>query len=85
MPIMSYLAYPRQGRKRELLLALESIAGCEVFPADEHDLLIVVTDTHGKEQEDRLQNRLHGIPSLDFLALVSGFSDPERKHVGLIQ
>jgi len=79
MPIMSYLAYPAEGRKEELLAALESIPQCEVRVAADQDLLVLVTDTGGTEEERALTDRLHGLESLALLALVAGFDDPDTE------
>ena len=79
MPIMSYLAYPAEGKKEELVEELGKIKGCSIRPAIDHDLVVVVTDTPGREQEKEVQERLQGIESLAFLALVAGYDDPEHQ------
>lgn len=85
MPIMSYLAYPVEGETDELFSALQAMPECEVHRSDNRDLLVLVTDTTGKEQEDRLQERLKNIDSLALLALVSGFSDPDNESGEVFQ
>ena len=79
MPVMSYLAYPVDGKKEELIASLEAMQRCEVQPAENHDLLVLVTDTEGKEEEEALQDQLKDIESLAFLALVAGYDDPEHQ------
>ncbi len=74
MPIKSYLAHPHMGKKSELIEALSSINECEVIPAQNEDLLIVVTDTQDKIEEDILKEKLDAIESLKLLAMVSGFN-----------
>ncbi len=77
MPIMSYLAYPMDGRRDELLEALRALPGCEVLPAENRDLVVLVTDTPDRAAEQALQERLQDLPSLQCLALVSGYAEPD--------
>lgn len=77
MPIMSYLVYPMKGESAELRSILEAIPGCQVTPASNAELLILVTDTDSSAEEKELTLRLRDIPSLSLLALVSGYSDPD--------
>ena len=74
MPIKSYLAHPHDGRKAELIKALQNIGECEVIPAQNKDVLVVVTETESKIEEDILKQKLESIESLKLLALVSGFN-----------
>ena len=74
MPIKSYLAHPHEGRKSELIESLSAINECEVIPARNKDLLIVVTDTQDKIEEDILKEKLETIESLKLLVMVSGFN-----------
>lgn len=74
MPIKSYLAHPHEGKKTELIEALSAINECEIIPAQNEDLLIVVTDTQDKIEEDILKEKLETIESLKLLAMVSGFN-----------
>lgn len=74
MPIKSYLAHPHQGKKAELIEAISNINECEVIPAENKDVLVVVTETENKAQEEILKNKLDAIASLKLLAMVSGFN-----------
>ena len=74
MPIKSYLAHPHQGKKTELMQTLTSLDHCEVIPAENKELLILITDTESNLQEDNLQEQLNTISSIKLLALVSGFN-----------
>ncbi|MDG2281458.1 MAG: hypothetical protein P8L42_12595 [Flavicella sp.] len=74
MPIKSYLAHPHQGKKTELMQTLASLDHCEVIPAENKELLILITDTESNLQEDNLQEQLNTISSIKLLALVSGFN-----------
>ncbi len=76
MPVMSYLAYPAEGESEQLQKALEDIPECEVQPADNAELLVLVTDTEDPAREKELSAQIQAIPSLSFLALVSAYADP---------
>ncbi|WP_298533665.1 hypothetical protein [uncultured Algibacter sp.] len=77
MPIKSYLAHPHDGKKQHLINALSEIKECEVMPATNQDVLVVVTDTLDDASEDLLQVKIEKIDSLKLLAMVSGFNSPK--------
>jgi nitrate reductase NapAB chaperone NapD len=74
MPIKSYLAHPHQGQKEELMAAISKMQECDVIPAKNEEILIVVTDTESNEGEENLKIKLESITSLKLLAMVSGFN-----------
>jgi nitrate reductase NapAB chaperone NapD len=76
MPIKSYLAHPHEGQKEALIKDLSAIEHCEVIPAENKEILIVVTDTSNKLEEDIIKEKLESIKSLKLLAMVSGFNTP---------
>jgi len=51
---------------------------CEVIPAENKNLLIVVTDTDTDEEQDDLKEKIEAVDSLKLLALVSGFNTPKN-------
>ena len=79
MPINSYLAYPVKGRRDALAETLRALEGCQVIPAVNRDLLVVVTDTPDEVAEEALQGALVRMEFLEGLALVAGLggADPE--------
>ncbi|WP_299551250.1 hypothetical protein [Seonamhaeicola sp.] len=79
MPIKSYLAHPHDGKKEELINAMSQLSNCEVIPAENKDLLIVVTDTDNKIEDEQLKEKIEAIDSLKLLAMVSGFDTPKSK------
>ena len=79
MPIKSYLAHPHEGKKNELIEAISQLKSCEVIPAQNRDVLVVVTETETREEEDQLKQKLDAISSLKLLAMVSGFNTPQKK------
>ena len=74
MPIKSYLAHPHLGKKMEVMQTLSSIQFCEVIPAENKDLLILITDTNSNEEEDDLKMLLEAVDDIKLLAMVSGFN-----------
>jgi hypothetical protein len=75
MPIKSYLAYPVSGRLDELTAALRRLPGCDVVPAVNRDLLVLVTDSPDEAADEALGVALAGVPALQGLALVAGLGD----------
>ena len=81
MPIFSYLAMPKEGARETLSAALQALPYCEIIPADNVDVLVLVTDTPDESAQRDLQEQLQKIPSLQSLSMAFGYSDklqPER-------
>lgn len=75
MPIKSYLVFPESGKKDVLQQELEQFPQCEVYPSTNEDLLVLVTDTTAKEEENQLLESINGLNFLKHLSMVSGFED----------
>ncbi len=75
MPVFSYLAYPAPGAKQELLNDLAALDYCEVTPADNEEILILVTDTPDENKEQELQKKLKQLKSLKSLGMTFGHTD----------
>ncbi len=73
MSIISYLAYPAKGKRAELIKKLEAIETCEIVPSKNHELIIVVSETNSKDEEEAFKNQINQLDSLDLLSMVSGF------------
>ena len=76
MPILSYLVHARYGRRDALCHTLEEIPGCEVRPADDADVMILVTETESREAEKAMHARLKDVDDIALLALVFAHDDP---------
>jgi nitrate reductase NapAB chaperone NapD len=75
MPVFSYLAYPKQGAKQELLKDLTALDHCEATPADNQNILILITDTPDEETEKALQKKLNELNTLESLGMTFGHVD----------
>ncbi len=78
MAIKSYLAHPHSGQKEQLINELTSLKNCEIIPAENKDVVVVVTETISDDEDDILKNQIETIRSLKLLALVSGFNTPKK-------
>lgn len=78
MPVKSYLAYAIEGKKEELMQALQGLGQCEVVPAENQDVLALVTDTPNETEEEKLKQKIEALESLKLLSLVSGFNTPQN-------
>ena len=75
MPVFSYLAYPVQGEKEGLYNELAALDYCEVIPAENGEILILVTDTPDDIREKELQGRLNKLKTLQSLSMTFGHRD----------
>lgn len=75
MPIFSYLAIPTEGERDTLCAALEAMEYCEIIPAENQDVVILVTDTPDKESDKRLQAQLKQLSCLQSLSMTYGHAD----------
>ena len=75
MPVFSYLAYPVQGAKEQLINELAALAYCEVTPSQNEEVLILVKDTPDEETEKELQKKLKTLKSLASLGMTFGHTD----------
>jgi len=74
MPIKSYLAHPHKGKKKELIQTISAIKQCEVIPSKNKEVLIIITDTETKVEDDEIRKKLENIETLNLLTMVSGFN-----------
>ena len=72
MPVCSYLVHSQPGRRTDVANRLEQIPGCEATPADQHDLIVLVTATDTVEEEAALQKSLESVEGIQNIALTFG-------------
>ncbi|MEO9806017.1 MAG: hypothetical protein ABJF04_22350 [Reichenbachiella sp.] len=78
MPVKSYLVFPKEGEKNNLVDKLNQLDWCEVLPAQNKDVLVLVTDTLDESDEDNCLNQLNEIQEIKHYTLVSGFEENEN-------
>lgn len=79
MPIKSYLVFPHKGKKKTLGEVLGNLSWCEILPAKNKELIVLVTDTKNEKEEEKCLSVLNAIPELDHFSLVSGFEENSKK------
>lgn len=75
MPIFSYLAIPRSGAKEALCAELSALLHCQIIPAVNEDVIVLVTDTPDETTEEALQDTLKNLQSLQSLSLAFGYDE----------
>ena len=75
MPIFSYLAMPREGARSALCRELSALEFCQIIPAENQDVVVLITDTPDERSEQRLQSAIKALPSLQSLSLAFGYSE----------
>ena len=78
MPIKSYLVHPKEGKKGTVAQALSALEQCNVVPAENEDVLVLVTETESKQEEAMLKEKLERVKNVKLMALVSGFNTPKE-------
>ena len=73
MLLKSYLVYPRPGGREQLLKALSLLPECEVIPASNQDLFVLITTTTSAEQDMGLEEVISSLNGFGNMALVSGY------------
>jgi nitrate reductase NapAB chaperone NapD len=77
MPICSYVVIPEPGAADSVEEALLAIPGCDIARAQNHDVLLLVTETPGLEEEATLRASIEAMPGIQALLLAFGEIDPE--------
>ncbi len=72
MPILSFLALPHKGAMDQLCTDLSALEHCEVIPAENQEVVVLVTDTPDADAEKELQKTLKHLPSLQSLSMTFG-------------
>lgn len=77
MPIFSYIAIPHRGAKEQLCEELIALEYCQVVPADNQEVVVLMTDTPDEREEKVLQQSLKNVVSLQSLSLAFGYDEKE--------
>lgn len=79
MGVRSFLVYVAPGSRDAVTGRLREEAACVVYPAETHDVLVVVSDHADRAGEEAFDARLSEIPGVLSVALVAGFGDNEAE------
>ena len=79
MPIKSYLVFPLEGKKGDVQSKLSELGSCEVFPAENNELLVLVTDTTSQQEDESVTTAISQIQEIKHFSLVAGFNDDGGK------
>jgi len=77
MPIFSYLAIPKDNAVDLLCAELSALKHCQVIPAENQNVIVLVTDTPDETIEKKLQKTLKNLQSLQSLSLTFGYDEKE--------
>ena len=77
MPIFSYLAMPREGAREDLCAELSNLEYCQIIPAENKEIVVLVTDTPDEDIERSLQLKLKNLTSLQSLSLAFGYDEQD--------
>jgi nitrate reductase NapAB chaperone NapD len=77
MSVCSYLVIPAAGTAKAVARRLAAIPGCEVTPAENRDVLVLVTETEGRDEEKALRATVEGVEGVMALVLTFGEIDPD--------
>jgi nitrate reductase NapAB chaperone NapD len=75
--ICSYLVIPEDGALARVAERLGALPGCDVVSAENRDVLILVTDTPGLEEEGVLRRKVEALDGIQALLLTFGEIDPD--------
>jgi nitrate reductase NapAB chaperone NapD len=81
MPICSYLAVPLAGEAERLSTRLGALPGCEVIRATNRDVMVLITETSGGEEEATLRSEIETTEGLAALVLTFGEIDADAPGV----
>lgn len=73
MPIKSYILIPHPNELALLTKEISRLEGCNVHPAENKEVLVLVTDTETEEKDKKLLSKVEASKHLQHLSLVSGF------------
>jgi nitrate reductase NapAB chaperone NapD len=75
MPIFSFLVYPEENVKEQLVEDLSQMEYCEVKVSENEDVLILLTETPSEEINRELINTIKELPSVQSLSMTFGHTD----------
>jgi nitrate reductase NapAB chaperone NapD len=77
MGVRSFLVYTAPGAKDTVARVLQAEPFCEVYPAENRDVVVAVSDLPDQAAEEAFDERLTSIPGVVHVALVAGYESSE--------
>jgi nitrate reductase NapAB chaperone NapD len=77
MAVCSYLVIPAEGTTDAVMARLSALPGCETARAENREVILLVTDTQGPEQEKALRQQLENVD--DVLAMIFTFGEIDQQ------
>lgn len=74
MGVRSFLVHVAPGTRDDVARALRADPACDVYPAENRDVVVVVSDLDDRRAEEAFDERLSAIPGVMHVALVAGFA-----------
>ncbi len=69
MPVCSYVVNAVEGKFDELIEELSEKPGCEAYPSDGREVIVLVTDTPNKEADKKLYKELKHHEKISCIAI----------------
>lgn len=73
MPIKSYILIPQANKKQKLMDEIGILEGCEIHPAENQEVIVLVTDTENESQDKKLVAQIESNQNIKHISLVSGY------------
>ncbi len=77
MPVKSYLACTQPGKGEQFAMEVSALPGCTIWPAENRDAFVIVTDTVSEEAEEILRRALESLEPTAALTLVAAYAAPD--------
>ena len=73
--IRSFLVHVKPGARALVSATLGREPGCDVYPSENADLVVVVSEHGTRDEEERFDERLASLDGVAGVALVCGYRD----------
>lgn len=80
MGVRSFLVYTAPGARNVVADVLKADPACEVYPAENRDVVVVVSDLADRTAEEAFDQRLTSLPGVVNVALVAGYEGSEGQR-----
>ncbi len=73
MPIKSYLIFPKEGETVGVIERLSRFDHCEILPADNREVVVLVTDSDFEKDDEQFLETLKSDTAIQHISLISAF------------